>query len=105
MLDDDYQKQTDYHRSRAYRREMKRKKYKRLRKIVTSSYVPHVGFVEWELVDDHLVPVGKYIKYPKNSNKERWIKRETSRKARKYNHFPTKGNKYRRLFDFWWTLY
>ena len=48
---------------------------------------------------------GKYIKYPKNSNCQRWMKRETSRKSRNCQDLPRKGNYYRRLFDYWWTLY
>ena len=46
-----------------------------------------------------------YIKYPKNSNCQRWIKRETSRRIRSCRNAPAKGNFYRRLFDYWWTLY
>ena len=90
---------------RAYRRMMKVRKYQRLRKIVISSYIPHAGYVDWTFVDGHSVPTGKYIKYPKNSNCQKWIKRETSRRQRNREDMPTKGNYYRRLFDYWWTLY
>ena len=51
------------------------------------------------------LPAGKYIKYPKNSNCQRWIKRETSRRFRNCEELPRKGNYYRRLFDYWWTMY
>ena len=32
-------------------------------------------------------------------------KRETSRRFRNCKDLPNKGNYYRRLFDYWWTLY
>ena len=40
---------------------------------------------------------GKYIKYPKNSNCQRWMKRETSRKFPELSGSTQKGNYYRRL--------
>ena len=92
-------------RSWGYRREQEQKRFKHLYKIVTSSYVPHAGYVDWSFEGDRFVPTGKYIKYPKNSNCQRWMKRETSRRARRSKNLPPKGNHYRRLFDYWWTLY
>lgn len=90
---------------RAYRRAMKLRKYKRLFSIVTNSYVPHAGYVDWSIVDGRHIPNGTYIKYPKNSNCQQWIKRETSGRQRRCSDMPHKGNFYRRLFDYWWTLY
>lgn len=88
-----------------YRREKRIQKNDRLMRIVTRQYVPHAGYVDWDFDGDTLVPSGKYIKYPKNSNCQRWMKRLTSKKARKALDAPCKGNYYRRLFDYWWTLY
>ena len=34
-----------------------------------------------------------------------FIKRETSLRIRRCRDVPAKGNYYRRLFDYWWTLY
>ena len=51
-----------------YRRGQSTKRLIRLYKIVTSSYVPHAGYVDWSFEGEHPVPSGKYIKYPKNSN-------------------------------------
>ena len=89
----------------AYRREMRIRKNDRLMRIVTRSYVPHAGYIDYGFNGETLLHSGKYIKYPKNSNCQRWIKRETSRRFRNCMDIPSKGNYYRRLFDYWWTLY
>ena len=91
--------------SRSYRRMMRVRKKERLFRIVTGSYIPHAGYVDWDLVDGKMKPTGNYIKYPKNSNCQKWMKRETSHRARKSIHMPSKGNYHRKLFDYWWTLY
>lgn len=90
---------------RAYRRIMNVRKYKRLYKIVTTSYIPHAGYVDWNFENGRLVPTGKYIKYQKNSNRQQWLKRETNRRIRNSMDVPRKGNYYRRLLDYWWELY
>lgn len=89
----------------AYRREMRVRKNDALMRIITRSYVPHAGYIDYGFDGDTLLHSGKYIKFPKNSNCQRWIKRETSRKFRNCPDLPKKGNSYRRLFDYWWTLY
>ena len=68
-------------------------------------YAPHRGYIDWGFSGRTLLHTGKYIKYPKNSNCQRWIKRETSLRIRRCRDVPAKGNYYRRLFDYWWTLY
>ena len=53
----------------AYRREMKGKhKAKMMRLLSYGHYKPTVAYVDWDYVDGHFQRVGKYIKYPKNSN-------------------------------------
>lgn len=89
----------------AYRREMRIRKNDALMRIVTRKYVPHAGYIDYGFDGDTLLHSGKYIKYPKNSNCQRWMKQETSRKFRNCQDLPRKGNYYRRLFDYWWTLY
>lgn len=69
------------------------------------AYAPHRGYIDWGFSGRTLLHTGKYIKYPKNSNCQRWIKRETSLRIRRCRDVPAKGNYYRRLFDYWWTLY
>lgn len=76
-----------------------------LRIICTAGYSPDIGYIDRDFNGTTLLHSGKYIKYPKNSNLQRWIKRATSKRYRKYLSLPRKGNHYRRLFDYWWTLY
>ena len=76
-----------------------------LRIIHYGGYAPHRGYIDRGFDGKTLRHTGKYIKYPKNSNCQRWIKRETSRRIRRCRDVPVKGNYYRRLFDYWWTLY
>lgn len=98
-------KSTGRNRGIAYRRKTRRQKFNRLYKIVTGSYIPHAGYVDWSLVGDKFVPTGKYIKYQKNSNRQKGLKRETSRRMRSFSDLPRKGNYYRKLLDYWWELY
>ena len=68
-------------------------------------YAPHRGYIDWGYDGLTLLHSGKYIKYPKNSNCQSWMKKQTSRRIRSCRDVPVKGNYYRRLFDYWWTLY
>lgn len=58
----------------AYRREMRIRKNDALMRIVTRRYVPHAGYIDYGFDGDTLLHSGKYIKYPKNSNCQRWMK-------------------------------
>ena len=58
----------------AYRREMRIRKNDALMRIVTRKYVPHAGYIDYGFDGDTLLHSGKYIKYPKNSNCQRWMK-------------------------------
>ncbi|MBQ7504690.1 MAG: hypothetical protein IJT79_05165 [Ruminococcus sp.] len=82
-----------------------RKNEARFRIINTGGYAPHRGYVDWDFTGTTLLHSGKHIKYPKNSNCQRWMKKETGRRIRNCADVPVKGNYYRRLFDYWWTLY
>jgi len=91
---------------RAYRRQMRIRKNDALMRILSyGGYAPHRGYIDWGFNGQTLLHSGKYIKYPKNSNCQSWMKRETSRRMRKCLAVSHKGNYYRRLFDYWWTLY
>ena len=59
---------------------MRIRKNDALMRIVTRKYVPHAGYIDYGFDGNTLLHSGKYIKYPKNSNCQRWMKRETSRK-------------------------
>lgn len=89
----------------AYRRKMARQKFEKKKKIGT--YIYHACWVDWDEVDGKWMPVGKYIKYPNDSEARNYFKRYSNRKVRrmKYDDIPMKGNGYRRQFDYWWTLY
>lgn len=46
---------------------------------------------------------GKYCKH--SSNNESYFKRVSAKAVRKYDEdLPKKGNAYRKVFDYWWTL-
>ena len=93
-------------RNRGYRRRVKHRKERRLRNIILkwSGYSPHIGYIEEDLIDGKWVPVGKYVKYPRNSNAQRFLKRRTNRAARRCD-LPPKGNSYRKCKEYWWDLY
>ena len=76
-----------------------------LRIINYGGYAPHRGYIDWGYNGQTLLHSGKYIKYPKNSNCQSWMKKQTSRRIRSCRDVPVKSNYYRRLFDYWWTLY
>lgn len=105
LLTDRPVRQKEGEGSRRRRRKMKVRKDDRLFKIISGRYLPHAGYVNWNFDGTTLVHSGEYIKYPKNSNCQRWMKRLTSKKARRCSELTGKGNQYRRLFDYWWTLY
>ena len=72
--------------------------------IHNCGYNPAVGYIDWDWVDGIWQPVGKYIKYPKNSNAQQYWKRHSNKIVRKKNEI-FRGNQYRKCFDYWWTLY
>ena len=91
---------------RRYRRRKGQEKSDRLLEIIqTACYGPHHGYVDWGFEGKTLLHTGKYIKYPKNSKCQRWLKRVSNKKVRTCPYLPKKGNGYRRVFDYWWALY
>ena len=92
--------------SRQYRRRKGQEKSdRRLAIVQLSGYAPHRGYVDWGFEGRTLLHTGKYIKYPKNSKCQRWLKRVSSKKVRSCPCLPRKGNGYRKVFDYWWSLY
>ena len=77
----------------------------RLLRIISNGYGPHRGYIDFGYKGKTLLHSGKHVKYPARSDCQRWIKKTTSKKNRKYNHYPKKGNTYRRLFDYAWMMY
>lgn len=92
-------------RGRAYRRTMQVKKDRHLRKILTACrYTPHAGQIDYGWVDGVWKPVKNYIKYPKNSNMQKYLKRQSKRKVRRSDAFP-KGNGYRKCMEYKWNFW
>lgn len=91
---------------RQYRRRKGQEKSDRLLAIIQATcYGPHRGYVDWDFEGRTLLHTGYYIKYPKNSKCQHWLKRVSGKKVRACPNLPKKGNGYRRVFDYWWTLY
>ena len=89
-------------RGRDYRRRMNAKKERRLKTILTTyCRVPRAGYVECDWVEGEWKPVGKYIKRPKNSHKQKFLKRESRRLVRRSEPFPN-GNSYRKCMEYRW---
>ena len=89
---------------RAYRRAMLRKHTDaRKRIILRKKYDPRPGHLDWKRVDGVWQPVGKYIKYPKNSRNQRFWKRHSNRIVRKTKEI-YKGNQYRKCSEYAWML-
>ena len=98
-----HQKQKERVRLRRFRDVQKTD---RLLQIINyGGYAPHRGYIDWGYDGSTLLHGGKHIKYPKNSSRQGWMKKETSRRIRNCRAISEKGNYYRRLFDYWWTLY
>lgn len=96
-------------RGRCYRRRQKSRKGNRfLRKS-------HYGFdlapfstrfitYDWDWDIHKLLHSGAYIGYFGNSNRKRFLKKYSNKCVRRYPLLATKGNRYRRVFDYWWQL-
>ena len=91
---------------RCYRRLMTKHKDQRLRHMIRTErwYYPYRGYINWGFVDGIWQETGKYIKYPKNSLRQQYLKKLSSHRVRRCEYLPPKGNHYRRLFDYWWQL-
>ena len=90
---------------RRLRRVREIQKNDRLLQIINrGGYAPHRGYIEEGFDGRSLLHTGQYIRYPQNSHRQKWIKRETGRRIRRCQNAPVKGNFYRRRFDYWWTL-
>ena len=92
-------------RGRAYRRSMKENKDIRLRKIIAEcKYTPHAGYIPYGWVDGLFQPIGDYIRYPKHSNMQKYLKRK-SRRAVRRSHLTLQGNNYRKVIEYRWEFY
>lgn len=86
------------------RKLIQKHKDQRLKRIINNyGYKPRIGFVDWGFKNDGWQEVGDHIKYPRNSNRQKWIKKETSHKLRHIKDIPL-HNGYRRYIDYWWIM-
>ena len=74
--------------------------------IQHSRYAPNMGYIkeDYERLRT-LLHSGLHVQYMKSSNCQRYLKRRSNRKVRKYFDLSKKGNQYRKVFEYWWTLY
>ena len=65
---------------RCYRRLMTKHKDQRLRNMIRTErwYYPYRGYINWGFVDGVWQETGKYIKYPKNSIRQQYLKKLSS---------------------------
>ena len=74
--------------------------------IQHSGYAPNIGYIIGDYEGKKtLLHSGLYIQYMKSSNHQQYLKRRGSHRVRKYGDLPSKGNHYRKVFDYWWELY
>ena len=92
-------------RGRDYRRDMQEKKERRLREIIAHRHVgPLVGYIPFEWHDGICQPAGDYIRYPKNSNIQKYLKKQSKRKVRRSEPFQN-GNGYRKCMEYRWHFW
>ena len=74
--------------------------------IQHSRYAPNMGYImgDYEGLRT-LLHSGLHIQYMKSSDRQQYLKRRSNRKVRKYFGLSKKGNQYRKVFEYWWTLY
>ena len=94
-----------YMRGKAYRRSMQEKKDIRLRKILAECrYTPNAGYIQYGWVDGVWKPVKGYVQYPKNSNMQKYLKKQSKRKVRR-GKLPLQGNNYKKVMEYRWEFY
>ena len=92
-------------RGKAYIRDMQDKKERRLREIIAHRHSgPLVGYIPHEWNDGVCQPAGNYIRYPKNSNIQKHLKRQSKRKVRRSEPFQN-GNSYRKCTEYKWQFW
>lgn len=92
-------------KGRAYRRRMERQHIQKYRDRDKYSNSLGSAYLKEKTIGDEDNVVGFYIGYPKRSNAKTYFKRVSNKKVRRERSLPPKGNKYRRAFDYWHTLY
>ena len=92
-------------RGKAYRRRVKKKNHDRLLSIITGNrYISQAGYLHYGYVDGEWKPIENHILYPKNSNIQKFLKRQSRRKVRRSDQL-FQGNSYRKHMEYKWELY
>ena len=74
--------------------------------IQHSGYAPNIGYIIGDYEEKTtLLHSGLHIKYMKSSSRQQYLKQRGNRLVRKYCGLSGKGNRYRKVFDYWWELY
>ncbi len=89
---------------RAYKRRMTRKKEKR-RKWLIRKCSSTGGYIAWGWANGDYVEIGTYVQFSKNSNAQRYWKRQSNKKVRRYKEYIPHGCYYKRLFPYLWKIY
>lgn len=66
-------------------------------------YNPAAGYMGWKKVNGEWVQ-DDHVKYPKNSKKQRYWKRQSNKAIRRSGDV-FRGNQYRKCLDYWCKLY
>ena len=94
------------HKCIIYRRKKQLQADKHRRDIISdhdNCYYPSIGYIR-QTCKDGVWYSGNHIQYPKNSNRQKYLKRLSNRRFRRYSDAFPKGNRYRRVSEYWWYV-
>ena len=83
---------------------MQEKKDIRLRKIIAECKYTHNAYIRYDWIEGIWSPDGNYIRYSKNSNMQKYLKRKTRRAVRR-SELILQGNSYRKYVEYSWEFY
>ena len=90
-------------RGRAYRIEARRKKLEKALRTAAYMAYPRSIYVKYELVNGHVI-LGKYLQHRKTSKAMTYHKHRSAKAVRRAPNLPPRGNGYRKIYDYWWSI-
>lgn len=94
-------------RGKDWRRHQHRQHNTRWLQIITqgNSYNPYRGYIDYDYdyISHKMVVTGKYIHDNSHSRAQKWLKRYSSKRTRKYPM--SNGNYYRKKTEYWYILF
>lgn len=90
--------------ARAQRRRMTAKHKKKLLRYADRRCLPWAGYTKWHRWRSGGFPPARYARYPKNSNLQRHLKRQSNRVIRRRKGLHQHGQ-YRKCFEYQWSLW